>query len=204
MGNFLYRYRGWILGALGLALLLFRPSPWNEDMLPCGFFSALLLVVSAVLRVQARRSIGMHTRGKFHEAACLVTTGVYSRMRHPLYFSNTGVALAAIFWHFGVAPTSCYEQGMAFSYMAAAIFSLFVIIFEVTLSKMEDKFLEKRFGEEWRQWAVDVPAFLPKLKNRGEGPAQYERSFLGALKEDWSTWFWIFVAFAALTLRKIF
>ena len=94
---FLYRFRGYVLGVM--AVILVCASPGNEPTAP--LIAILLYILSAFLRVQARRFIGEHTRGYEHQADALVTCGPYSRVRHPLYISNTGFALGIAIFHLG-------------------------------------------------------------------------------------------------------
>lgn len=204
MGNLLYRFRGWILGLMALALIVIPGAPLDSSLYPSAVCSTLLLVASAILRIQTRRSIGEHTRGYIHAADTLVTTGVYSRIRHPLYVSNTGIALAAIFWHFGISFTENYSADRNQAYFTAMAFTLAICVFEFILSKMEDRFLQKKFGNQWQAWASVTPSFFPKLSKGKSVTGKYVRSFATAFTADKSTWFWLAVIFAAITIRKTF
>lgn len=191
LSAFLYRYRGYILALVAVTLVI---TP------PCVGYSGLLIaipfyVVSAFLRVQSRRFIGEHTRGHVHAADSLVTCGPYACVRHPLYISNTGFALGVAFFHLGVSPW-------------VVAFMLVVVAFEVALSRIEDRFLERKFGDVWRAWACKTPAFFPRLGGSCENacdskhvPAQ--RSFWRAFFADSSTWLWLFFCNLLLILRKV-
>ena len=189
----LYRFRGTILGIIAVALAIAPPSLFPEKFYinDCiaGIFIALpLYVVSAFLRVQTRRYIGEHTRGKVHAADSLVTSGPYSRVRHPLYVSNTGFALGIAFFHLGVS-------------LWVLPFVFVVVVFEKTLSRIEDRFLERKFGDTWRAWALKTPAFLPRL---GESKhALPQRTFWQAFFADSSTWLWLLFCNLLLVLRKV-
>lgn len=205
--NKLYAYRGWILGALAIILLAMPASPFPE-LTPetiCSeyvFFSIILPTLvfasSVILRIQARRSIGEHTRGVSHDANRLVTDGMYSRIRHPLYVSNTGIAYSYILFHLGLS-------------LRALPFVVVLVSFEILLAKMEDRYLESRFGDGWRKWAAVTPAFIPRL-TRGSVSAEplnsekdvsyMRRSFFAAARADFSTWFWLAVAIILVVLRK--
>ena len=152
----LYRFRGTILGVIAVALAVAPPSLFPEKFYinncVAGILIALpLYVFSALLRVQTRRFIGEHTRGKVHAAESLVTCDPYSRVRHPLYISNTGFALGIAFFHLGgsfwIVP-----------------FVFVVVAFEVALSRIEDCFLERKFGDAWRAWASKTPAVFPQSR----------------------------------------
>ena len=173
----LYKWRGFILGALAVGLLLVPAAPLEHDEgVATTATSAVLLLIGILLRIFARRSIGEHTRGSVHEAPELVTTGAYSLMRHPLYLSNTLIACAAIIFHLGFSWT-------------AIPFGVALLLFECTLALAEDRFLKDLFGEQWALWANRTWAFLPN-------PAHFRvseksRSFFQSLRADTSTWIWI-------------
>ena len=189
----LYRFRGYILGLLAVALVAAPPSllpkPFEFDECVAGFLMAIpLFVASAVLRVRARQFIGEHTRGKVHDADKLVTVGVYSRIRHPLYVSNTGFAVGFTFLHLGVS-------------LWVIPFALAVVLLEVELARIEDRFLENKFGETWRKWASATPAFFPHfIKLPLYRP---QRSFWQAFFADRSTWLWLLFCNLVLILRKV-
>jgi len=188
---FLYRFRGYILGVIAVALVCAPPS----DLTPSTLIAIPIYVVSAFLRVQSRRFIGAHTRGHVHAADTLVTCGPYARVRHPLYISNTGFALGVAFFHLGVS-------------LWVVPFMVLVVAFEVSLSRIEDRFLERKFGDVWRNWACGTPAFFPRLGcpngsscDSKHVPAQ--RTFWQAFFADSSTWLWLFFCNLLLILRKV-
>lgn len=211
--NKLYSWRGFILGFLALSLLIFPAATFPK--LPVGFtpewepifLSVLLLLVSVIVRVQARRSIGEHTRGSKHDADHLVTSGLYEKIRHPLYLSNMGVGYSAIVYLYGFS-------------LIALPFVLLLLAFEIILSRGEDKFLEEKFGDAWREWAKKTGAFIPldftsalqlkKIKKTSALLANAEasavppkRSVGQSIAADSSTWFWLVVLFGILTAKKI-
>ena len=206
---FLYRFRGSILGAIAVALVCAPPSVFSKDFCLNKFYindcfdncvggiliAIFLYVVSAFLRVQTRRFIGEHTRGKVHAADTLVTYGPYSRVRHPLYISNTGFALGLAFFHLGISHW-------------IIPFMLVVVAFEIALSRIEDRFLEKKFGDVWRAWALKTPAFFPRwnvasASSRGSCVILSQRTFWQAFLADSSSWLWLLFCNLLLVLRKV-
>lgn len=190
---FLYRFRGYILGAFALALVLVPPSRFPDPFCINDCIAGLLVAVplyvaSAMLRVRARQFIGEHTRGKVHAADSLVTVGPYARLRHPLYVSNTGFACGVVFFHLGITPW-------------VVPFVIAVFLFETGLARIEDRFLENKFGDAWRAWASKTPAFWPRFGNScGVNP---QRSVWQAFFADTSTWLWLLFSNLLLVLLKV-
>lgn len=213
--NKLYSFRGYILAALALLLLAIPgvgfPSRQTLDqstssasyfMLWAPFvLSETLFLLAVLLRIQARRSIGEHTRGSSHDANELVTWGVYSRIRHPLYLSNSGIGISFALFHLG------------FSW-ETILFAAVLVMYEIVLSRLEDRYLENRFQDLWRNWMSVTPAFVPIANKRsprdGSGAGKSidhnsgaTRSFLQSFKADKSTWIWLCIFIVLLVLRKV-
>lgn len=201
----LYRFRGYILALFAIALLVCPAAPFPQvslnalalkggGMTCIPYIGTLLFYVLGIaLRIRARQFIGQHTRGSTHEAAELVTTGPYAHMRHPLYTSNTYIALGAIFFHLGVS----------------GLFHVFIIalaLFEYALARAEDRFLEEKFGDTWRAWAQRTPMTTANIealfcRNSGGSPA---RTVLQAFRADASTWFWFVFFNLIMVLIKFY
>lgn len=217
--DILYRFRGYILALFAVALLASPAAPFPQNysrMVEVGPYVGTLLfyVLGIALRIRARQYIGQHTRGNTHEAAELVTDGPYAHMRHPLYTSNTYIALGAIFFHLGVS----------------GLFHIFIIaiaLFEYALARAEDRFLEEKFGDTWRAWAQKTPmstanieAFFCRNSDGSSKPAINEaipatnkaapatsgpkRTVLQAFRADASTWFWFVFFNLIMVLIKIY
>jgi protein-S-isoprenylcysteine O-methyltransferase Ste14 len=203
--DILYRFRGYILALFAVALLACPAAPFPHVSLDAlalkgggmtciPYIGTLLFYALGIaLRIRARQFIGQHTRGNTHEAATLVTTGPYAHMRHPLYTSNTYIALGAIFFHLGVS----------------GLFHIFIIalaLFEYALARAEDSFLEEKFGDTWRAWAQRTPMSSANIealfcRNSGGSPA---RTVLQAFRADASTWFWFVFFNLIMVLLKIY
>jgi len=78
----------------------------------------------------------------------LVTTGIRSRVRHPVYLAHLCEMLA---WSVGT--------GLAVCWMLTA----FAILTGAVMIRMEDAELEARFGNEYAAYRTSVPAVLPRL-----------------------------------------
>jgi protein-S-isoprenylcysteine O-methyltransferase Ste14 len=78
----------------------------------------------------------------------LVTTGIRSRVRHPIYLGHLCEILG---W--------CIATGL----VALCALAAFAVITGAIMLRMEDRELEARFGESFRRYRSSVPAVLPRL-----------------------------------------
>ncbi len=83
-------------------------------------------------------------------ARALNTSGAYSLVRHPLYVANTLVAL-------GPALLTGY-------WPLPIILVLASILYHERIAGAEEAFLEREFGEAFRAWAGEVPAWVPRWR----------------------------------------
>lgn len=89
----------------------------------------------------------LHASQRRHE---LATTGIYARVRHPQYAGFILVMLGFLLqW-----PTL----------LTLAMFPVLVVMY-VRLARREEKESIAVFGEEYRQYAARVPAFIPHLRS---------------------------------------
>lgn len=78
----------------------------------------------------------------------LVTTGIRSRVRHPVYLGHLCQMLG---WSVGTGLAVCW------------VLTGFAMVTGAVMIRMEDAELEKRFGEEYAAYRKSVPAVLPRL-----------------------------------------
>lgn len=83
-----------------------------------------------------------------HPEDRLVTTGIRARVRHPVYLAHLCEMLA---WSVGTGLTVSW------------ILTAFAMLTGAVMVRMEDAELERRFGQQFRDYRNDVPAVLPRL-----------------------------------------
>jgi len=83
-----------------------------------------------------------------HGEQKLVIEGIRAHVRHPVYLAHLCEMLA---WSIGTGLVVCW----ALTAFAVATGALMI--------RMEDAELEKRFGQEYRDYEGNVPAILPKF-----------------------------------------
>jgi protein-S-isoprenylcysteine O-methyltransferase Ste14 len=83
-----------------------------------------------------------------HGEQRLVTSGIRSHIRHPVYLAHLCEMLA---WNIGTGLVVLYAL-TAFAVVTGAI-----------MIRLEDAELEQRFGKEYRAYREKVPAVLPRI-----------------------------------------
>jgi protein-S-isoprenylcysteine O-methyltransferase Ste14 len=111
--------------------------------LPLKVLAILLIACGVLVRVMAFKEI--HNT---HYIEHLVTSGIYSRTRNPVYLAF-GLIIA------GIAFLS--RSFLSFIWVLISI----LIIFWIT--KREEPDLEKAFGDSYLKYKKGVPAFFPRF-----------------------------------------
>jgi protein-S-isoprenylcysteine O-methyltransferase Ste14 len=78
----------------------------------------------------------------------LVTDGIRSRVRHPVYLAHLCEMLA---WSAGTGVAVCWGL------------TAFAVVTGAVMIRMEDEELEKRFGHSYRAYRNAVPAVVPRV-----------------------------------------
>jgi protein-S-isoprenylcysteine O-methyltransferase Ste14 len=137
-----------MIGALGSATW-----PWHAVRLysfPWTWVPALFLFVAggSIYR-RVRSDFGIHNftgeselRPQEHRQA-LVTTGLHTRMRHPIYFAHLCMFAA---WTIG--------SGLLVN---LALFAASVLLTFPLMIWLEERELERRFGQSYREYKARVP-----------------------------------------------
>jgi len=156
-GNWLFRWRSYLpLLLIGGSLASLRefhyPGGSRALDLAWEIVSSFLGFLGVGIRAYAvgcasYRTSGRNTREQVADS--LNTTGLYSIMRHPLYFANT------LMW-FSVA---LFME----SWSLAIIILLVSALYHERIIFAEEAFLERKFGESFRNWAARTPAVWPRF-----------------------------------------
>lgn len=103
-------------------------------------------------------------------AESLNTTGIYSTVRHPLYFGNFLIGLGA-----AMVP---------FEGWLVAVYLLSFWLYYERIMLAEEAFLRVKFGRDYDRWAKQTPPFLPKLWNWTRPSLPF--SFRNVLKREYT------------------
>jgi methanethiol S-methyltransferase len=128
-------------------ILLYR-SDWGWIAAALLFASGLYVYAESGKNFSAKQLGGLPEVHGADREQRLVTGGIRSRVRHPVYLAHLCEMLA---WSAGTGLAVCWAL-TAFAMVTGAV-----------MIQMEDAELEQRFGQEYRDYERNVPALLPKL-----------------------------------------
>ncbi|NVM52732.1 MAG: isoprenylcysteine carboxylmethyltransferase family protein [Candidatus Helarchaeota archaeon] len=110
--------------------------------------SILLIILGAWFAIAGVKEVTLKV-AETHKPEKVITTGIYSRIRHPQYFGTIVV-------HVG------------FSLLLSSLYSLLstplIIFYNYITSWKEEKELIKEFGKEYEEYKKKVPMLYPKLR----------------------------------------
>jgi len=114
--------------------------------------SMILFFIAIYIEISARKKLGFLPGGPFpglRKKNELVTTGIYSKVRHPIY-------LGIILWQFGFA--------LIFNALYALVFSTVYIFAILIIIKIEEQDILKKYGKEYEKYIKKVPSkLIPKI-----------------------------------------
>jgi protein-S-isoprenylcysteine O-methyltransferase Ste14 len=158
-GNFLFRYRGQIpviLFALAVPFIYLTDLSVYSDSQINGI--TILAIVISFLGFLVRAYTIATTPGgtsgrntKEQIANFLNSTGIYSLVRHPLYLGNYLMWIGIVLFTFNI-------------YFVIIVSLLYWLYYE-RIMFAEERFLEKKFGQEYFDWSSTKPAFIPRFSS---------------------------------------
>jgi protein-S-isoprenylcysteine O-methyltransferase Ste14 len=159
-GNLLFRYRGqipvilflaaipvvWFTGDAGLE------NNWQWIITLAGIFLSVsgFFIRAWTIATTPKGTSGRNTEEQVAES--LNISGIYSMVRHPLYLGNYLMWIGIVVFTFNI--------------WFVLVVSLAYWIYYERIMFAEERFLEKKFGKDYLDWSLKVPAFLPSLKDR--------------------------------------
>jgi protein-S-isoprenylcysteine O-methyltransferase Ste14 len=197
IGNFFFKYRNLLF--ILLYGLLFLPSPelFTEDIFHAAY-KTLPLIIGLFVTVlgQAIRgaTIGLAyiVRGgkdKKVYAEHLVSTGIFSHCRNPLYVGNILMLLGV-----GFLANSLIYVGI--------IMPLFLFIYQAIVLA-EENFLRGKFGADFDAYCSKVNRWIPSLKGIGATFSSMEFNWKRWVLKEYTTQF-IWLAGIALLIIRLY
>ena len=176
IGGVLFRHRGW-LPLLFLGIPLVMPGTTSPFRWEVGL---ALIVIGEAVRLAGVAAAGTVTRRRSRNVQRLVTYGIFSWSRNPLYNGNFlicmgFVTISGVLWFLPIAVL------------------LFALEYELIV-RYEEGVLESIFGREYLDYKNETPRWIPRPP-RGERPAS-EYHWGEAFRSEIST----FLQYAVLLL----
>jgi protein-S-isoprenylcysteine O-methyltransferase Ste14 len=147
------------LSALLLPITILIVVPWLLDPHPVmasgSELLAGLLIIALGLYMMARTflsffQIGKGTLAPWDPPHKLVIVGMYAHVRNPMILGVITVVVG---------------ESLALASLSIFLFAVFAFVLNtVYFIFSEEPGLEKRFGEEYREYKRNVPRWLPRLK----------------------------------------
>lgn len=180
-GNILFRYRGQIpvvLFLLAIPVIYFTNYSQLSEMneLALTYISIFLSVIGFWIRAVSIGTTPKGTSGrntKSQVAESLNRTGIYSIVRHPLYLGNYLMWIGIVVFTFNL-------------YFVLLVSLAFWLYYE-RIMFAEERFLERKFGDDYLDWSKKIPAFIPSFRKhlKGEIPFSsitvFRREYSGVL-----------------------
>ena len=119
-----------------------------------GLFSTL---AATLMVVKAKKDMGQYHTWAGHKLndTRMITRGIYSLIRHPLY---TGIFV----FMFGALIISVNHNPFnLFLSVIAVMIVAFLMVFLVMMAIRESRYLKEEFGEEYARYHAQVHAFVP-------------------------------------------
>ncbi|MBU0712375.1 isoprenylcysteine carboxylmethyltransferase family protein [bacterium] len=169
--NFFFRYRG--ITPLPFVLILLVQSDLTRVGVICGL---LVVALGESIRLAGVRRAGGNTRTRKVGAKKLITAGIFSYVRNPLYLGNVIIYIGFALMAGG--PWVVYLMIIALVY--------FIVQYGFIIALEETK-LKELFGDEYRDYTNNVPRLLPRLTSWQKDPDNIPRKWRKVLRAEKST-----------------
>ncbi len=192
-GNWLFKRRSWLpvmLVVAGVAMLYLgnRQAILFDRRDELIFLGVSLF--GEIIRILTVGFTPKNTSGRNAATGQLAdelnVTGIYSIIRHPLYFGN-------FFMWFG--PVLFLH-----SVWAVVVFSLIYWLYYERIMFAEEQFLRRKFGEAYDKWSEKVGSFIPYSFRYVKSKLPF--SLKNVLKREHNSFMNIFLIFAILDLLR--
>jgi len=158
-GNFLFRYRGQIPVVLFVLAIPFvyltDLSVYSDSQMSwMTIFAIAISLLGFLVRAYTIATTPAGTSGrntKEQIADFLNSTGIYSLVRHPLYLGNYLMWIGIVLFTFNI--------------YFVVIVSLMYWLYYERIMFAEERFLEKKFAQEFFDWSSSKSAFVPRFSS---------------------------------------
>jgi protein-S-isoprenylcysteine O-methyltransferase Ste14 len=178
-GNFLFKHRGQIpviLFLLAIPVVIFTDTSYLDPgakeilMWVAVSLSILGFIIRAIsIGTTPKGTSGRNTK-EGQVAESLNTTGIYSIVRHPLYVGNYFMWIGIVLF--------------TFNFEFVVIVTLAFWLYYERIMFAEERFLERKFGDNYMEWASRTPAFIPCLRKYRKNIVPF--SLVSVLRREYS------------------
>jgi protein-S-isoprenylcysteine O-methyltransferase Ste14 len=188
LGNWIFHYRNYLFPLFYLAL--FIPSSLLFSEFSYAYVIGLLLIFLGIfIRCITIGFVYIIRGGKNRRiyAENLVTGGVYSICRNPMYLGNI-----LLLFGFGI-----FSNSLIF----LLIFFPLFLLFYFSIIKAEEAFLTNKFGVEFEIYRSRVNALLPGLSRIGRAFENHTFDFKRVIKKEYNS---LFIYFSGILLLMFY
>ncbi len=178
LGNLLFHNRNWLFPLFYLVLFIPSPEVFN-DPVTAMLIGFAVTIIGQLIRVVTIGLVYIIRGGKNRRvyAETLVTTGIFSHCRNPLYVGNILILVGL-----GIASNS-----LIFMAIATPLF----LFFYQAIVRAEENFLRNKFGAEFDAYCSRVNRWIPNLKGIGKTIESMEFKWTRVIiREYTSTYIW--------------
>ena len=186
-GDFLFKYRGQIPILFFFIVIPFiyytDYTNYSKEIINYNMvLSFLISLIGLIIRAYTVGTTPAGTSGRNRKkqiAKTLNKTGIYSIVRNPLYLGNFLIWLGISIYTLNVFFILCLN--------------LFFFIYYIKIINAEEKFLERKFKNEFLFWKKITPKLFPSVQNYKK--SNYSFSIKTILKREYSSFLATVVSF---------
>lgn len=179
LGNLLFHNRNWLFPLFYFILFIPSPEVFN-DPVTAMIIGFSITIIGQLVRVITIGLVYIIRGGQNRRvyADTLVTTGIFSHCRNPLYVGNILILVGL-----GVASNS-----LIFMAVATPLF----LFFYQAIVRAEENFLRNKFGQEFDDYCSRVHRWIPNLSGIGKTFGSMEFKWKRVvIREYTSTYIWM-------------
>uniref|UniRef100_UPI0032178068 methyltransferase family protein n=1 Tax=uncultured Draconibacterium sp. TaxID=1573823 RepID=UPI0032178068 len=175
-GNWIFHYRNFLFPVFYLTLFIPSPHLFSDHTISLTI-GAIIIFLGMFTRSVTIGLVYIQRGGRNRRihASKLVTEGIYSVCRNPMYLGNLLLLLG-----FGIFANSVLYL--------AIMFPVFGFIY-LGIIKAEEAFLTNEFGEEYVEYRKKTFAIIPKLRGLGKIFANYKFNFTRVVIREYNSLF---------------
>lgn len=196
IGNFFFKYRNQLFIFLYALLLipstaLFTYERFGQDYWFLSFYIGLLITTAGIVIRGLTIGLTFIERGgkdlKIH-ADALITRGLFTHCRNPLYVGNNMMLLGL-----GILSNSLIY--------VLIVVPLFLFIYQAIVLA-EENFLKQKFGESYQAYCATVNRWIPSLKGIGNTFSSMKFNWVRWLFTEYNTQiFWLAGVFLTIVFK---